>query len=120
MPDEETVAFEQVGNVAVIRVLPASITPEAGEALLGYRGFPKGKDVILDLSNLLFLGSAGLSVMLICLKRVKERDGRLVIAGLDAECEEVVRVSGLAKILDLHPDVPSSLEALGQKDVVKA
>ena len=120
MPYEETVALVQFGDVAVMRVLPASITPEAGEALLSDRSLAKGKRVILDLSSLLFLGSAGLSVMLACLERAREGGGRLVIAGLGAECEAVLRVSGLNRILDLFPDVPSALEALGSGESVRA
>jgi len=113
MQDEPSLNIERIGDATVIRALPTSITPQAGEALLGYRAFPKGVKMVLDLSGLLFLGSAALSVMIVYHKRVKQAGGRLVVAGLDDECRKVVETAELTKILDLQPDLASALEAVG-------
>lgn len=119
MQKEEIFQIEDVGDVTIVSVLPSSITPEVGEALMGYKVSKQGKKVILDLQDLCFLGSVGLSVLVVYLKRLNEHKGRLAIAGLDEECQKVITTTGLMDKFDLYPDVASALDALGSKEVVK-
>jgi len=64
---------------------------QAGEAM-----------VVLDLSDLEYISSAGLRVILIAAKQQKARQGRFALCGLRDEIREVFEISGFAKILDIR------------------
>jgi len=116
---QQVFQIEDIGDVTVVSVLCSSITSKVAEELMGYKMFPKGKKLILDLSNLSYLGSVGIGVLVVYLKRINEHNGRLAIAGLDEECKKVINICKLTDKFDLYPDVASALESLGSKEVVK-
>ena len=112
----ESVSFQEMGDVTVATVLQAEITSEASDALqekvaeLLDQGTPI--KLILDLSRITFVGSVALGSLVLLLKRIRERDGGLAIAGLNQPCRRVLQVVELTKVFDLHSDVPSALETL--------
>jgi anti-anti-sigma factor len=61
------------------------------------------KLVVLDLSALDYISSAGLRVVLIAAKQQKAKQGRFALCGLRDEIREVFEISGFAKILDIRP-----------------
>jgi stage II sporulation protein AA (anti-sigma F factor antagonist) len=61
------------------------------------------KLVVLDLSTLDYISSAGLRVVLIAAKQQKAKQGRFALCGLRDEIREVFEISGFAKILDIRP-----------------
>ena len=69
--------------------------------------------LLLDLTKLDYVSSAGLRVLLITAKRLDGSNGRFAICGLSDNVAEVFTVSGFDTIIDIHPDVPSALAAIG-------
>ncbi|CAM3834874.1 STAS domain-containing protein [Bordetella tumulicola] len=55
--------------------------------------------VVLDLSLLSYISSAGLRVVLLLAKRLKQVDGKLVLCGLQPKVLEVFEISGFLGIL---------------------
>jgi anti-sigma B factor antagonist len=59
----------------------------------------------------------GLGVVVAALKRVRGRDGELVIAGAVPRVRRLFEITRLDEIVDLFPDVDAALGALGPADV---
>lgn len=55
--------------------------------------------LVIDLSRLDFVDSSGLGVLVATLKRMRERDGSLMIRSPSANTSKVLQVSGLDKLL---------------------
>jgi anti-sigma B factor antagonist len=68
-------------------------------------------DVVLDLSALDYVSSAGLSSILGAAKRAQERNARLVVTGLKGLVKEVFAISGFEAVLSIFPDVESAIAA---------
>lgn len=76
--------------------------PQFETALLGL--FAEGSErVLLDLSALDYVSSAGLRVILMAAKKARARQGRLVLCALQPQVDEVFQMSGFARILDIAP-----------------
>ncbi len=67
-------------------------------------------NVVLDLSGLEYVSSAGLSSILGAAKQVEARHGRLVVAGLKGLVKEVFSISGFETVLTTYPDVESAIQ----------
>ena len=98
-----TLSFSEITHV-VHDELPRAIT-----AAVGGR---KGMTLVLDLTALTFLGSVGLTTLVILLKRLRELDGRMVVVGLAGQRLRVMELTRMTRIFELHPDMPSALAAL--------
>jgi len=70
------------------------------------------RDVVLDASRVEFFDSAGMGTLLSLQKRVQQRDGRLVIAGLHRSVAEVFRMIGFDMVFAIHPDARRAAESL--------
>jgi anti-sigma B factor antagonist len=58
--------------------------------------------IAMDLSDLEFMDSTGLGVLIGCLKRLKEADGTLVLTNLRPAVARVFEVTGLDRIFTIR------------------
>lgn len=65
--------------------------------------------LVLDLERVDFLDSTGLGVLVGGLKRVRTHDGSLTLVCTRERLLKIFRITGLTKVFDIHPDVPSAL-----------
>jgi len=70
------------------------------------------RDVVLDASRVEFFDSAGMGALLSLQKRVQQRNGRLVIAGMNRSVSEVFRMIGFDMVFAIHPDARRAVESL--------
>lgn len=78
--------------------------PKLREQIIGL--LTAGKDrIVVDLSKVGFMDSTGLGVLVGGLKRVKERDGILSLAGAQGTVLRVLNVTGLNSVFPLHKTV---------------
>lgn len=75
--------------------------------------------VIIDMSQVKYLSSTGIRPLLTLNKKVREREGRLILAKLTEEVESVLVATRLISssgsmpaTFESHPDVPSSVASL--------
>jgi anti-sigma B factor antagonist len=94
--------LDSVGVEAISRELYALVDEQAR------------KKIVLDFSNVRFLSSQMLGVLIALHKKLKEIGGRYVIAGLQPELHRVFRITRLDKVLDFAPD---ETKALAEFDV---
>jgi anti-sigma B factor antagonist len=81
--------------------------PKLREAILGLLTDGRTR-IVVDLTRVGFMDSTGLGVLVGALKRVKERDGDLAIAGAQGTVLRVLTVTGLNAVFPLHPTVEAA------------
>jgi len=76
----------------------------------------QGRDqVVLDLSRLEYVSSAGLRVLMIAAKDVRARKGRLVAVSLQPVVREIFEISRFTLVFDIFESVQDALRALSPK-----
>lgn len=63
---------------------------------------------VLDLSALEFIDSSGLSALISALKRVREAQGSLRLAGLKDQALSVIRLTRLDRVFEIYPDAEAA------------
>jgi stage II sporulation protein AA (anti-sigma F factor antagonist) len=94
-------AFEKIGEALVVSPegqLNSSNAASVGADLLAQVEQGERK-VVLDLSRLAYISSAGLRVVLQLAKQIKQQAGNLVLCSLQPHVHEVFEISGFLAIL---------------------
>lgn len=94
--------------VAIAGNLDSATSPEAQKALDAV--LVSARKVALDFSELEYISSAGLRVLLGAAKRLRASGGTLRVFGLNQSVREVFEISGFSTILPVYP---SEAEAIG-------
>ncbi len=68
--------------------------------------------VVLDLSKTAYLGSAFIEVIFRAWKRVKARQGKLVLCGVQPLCAEVLRTTRLDSVVTCFADVEAAVQGV--------
>ena len=95
------ITTRDVNEVKVVQIegeLDTGSSPDAQNQLDQLRG--QGvKKILLDLTNLDFISSAGLRVLLATAQELKENGGDLRVCSLNREVKEVFDISGFSTLL---------------------
>ena len=94
--------------VAINGSLDSTTSPEAQKSLDTV--LAGAKKVALDFSQLDYISSAGLRILLGVAKQLRAKGGTLGMFGLNQSVREVFEISGFSSILPVYP---SETEALG-------
>lgn len=73
----------------------------------------QGPSVIIDLSALSYISSAGLRVLLVGAKSARGKSGKAVICNAPATITEVLKMSGFDKVIPLLADRTAAQAHLG-------
>ncbi|MCG6861879.1 MAG: STAS domain-containing protein [Chromatiaceae bacterium] len=68
--------------------------------------------LVVDLTELDYISSAGLRVLLMSAKRLKNEQGRLALCGLKSHIREVFEISGFLKILTVVENTDAAVAAV--------
>lgn len=79
---------------------------------LEQKGDKSMRGVVLDLSGLEYVSSAGLRCFMLAAKQARAHGGRIVIAAMQPVVSEIFEISRFNLILDAHPTVHAALESL--------
>lgn len=71
-----------------------------------------GIKVVFDMTQLNYISSAGLRVVLMSAKRAKAAQGRLLLCGLQPHVKEVFEISGFLKLLEIADGRLSAIHQL--------
>ena len=63
------------------------------------------RDVILDFSNVTFMDSSGIGVILGRYKNIQKLNGKIAIINLSAQVKRVLEMSGLLKIIPMYDNL---------------
>jgi anti-sigma B factor antagonist len=70
--------------------------------------------LVLDLSQTAFIGSMFIELLVRAWKRISERDGTVVLCGVQPFCAEVIHVTRLDTLWEIHPTRAAAVAALAQ------
>ena len=73
---------------------------------------PGGK-IIIDLSRLAYMSSAGLRVLLSLYRHTSNQDGKLVLVGISNEIRDTMEVTGFMDFFTACPTVQDAMHVLG-------
>jgi len=68
--------------------------------------------VVIDMSDLSYISSAGLRAVLLISKSLQQREARLVLCELQAPIREVFQISGFDQIIDISEDREGAIAAI--------
>lgn len=68
--------------------------------------------LIINFSSLEYISSAGLRVLLLAAKKVKQGNGRLILCALKEHIREVFEISGFLSILDIRASEADALNGM--------
>jgi len=71
-------------------------------------------NMILDLSSIDFVSSAGLRVLLGTVKDARRKSGDLRLAAVNSDVKKVLSVSGFDRLLKIYDDVESACESYSE------
>lgn len=115
----DSIKIQLRGDIAVITPsaeienMPESLIEQAAATVLGpLRSDPPG-GIIVDFSQVGFVGSVFLSFLLRCHKIVKLQGSEMVLAGVTSRTRELLRITALDTIWALYDTQAEALDALG-------
>jgi anti-anti-sigma factor len=102
------------GEAVILRIkerkLDASVSPELkGEFLILCT--PQTKNLVVDMSEVEFCDSSGLSALLIAERKMRENGGVVQLAGLHKKVLSLIRISRLDRAFRIHDTVAKALKA---------
>ena len=68
--------------------------------------------IVLDLSGLEYVSSAGLRCFMLAAKQARGQGGKIVLAALRPVVAEIFQISRFDMVFELHPSVAAALAAL--------
>lgn len=68
--------------------------------------------IVLDLSRLEYVSSAGLRCFMLAVKQAKTYDGRIVVAALQPMVAEIFQISRFDMLLQVFPSVAAAVDAV--------
>ncbi len=68
--------------------------------------------VVIDMSGLTYISSAGLRVIIQMLRRLQRQDARLALCSLSNEVQNVFDTSGIAQLVDIRPSRAEAIAAV--------
>ena len=96
--------------VAIAGSLDSTSSPEAQKSLESV--LASAKNVLLDFSDLDYISSAGLRVLLGAAKHLRASGGKLGMFGLNQSVREVFDISGFSSILPVYGTEADALGAM--------
>lgn len=106
---------ENYENCVVITVsgeLDTTTSPDL-DALINEQAQSKPGIYIFGLGEMEYISSVGLRVFLAHLKKVKAAGGKMILAELNEEVQEVFEMAGFAPLFEIHPTLAAAKAAAG-------
>jgi anti-sigma B factor antagonist/stage II sporulation protein AA (anti-sigma F factor antagonist) len=100
--------FQVVGRIdhATAKILESALLPQ----LTGCSG--EDKKLLVDCSQLVYISSAGLRILMIAAKQCRKQNGKMVLAALQPVIQEVFQISRFDTLFEVFPTVRAALESI--------
>lgn len=116
MEDSQNIDVHRTGGCAVVRVRGRLDASSCGglESTLSHLVGDGEKNIIVDMTDLAYISSSGLRVLLTTYKQLKKVDGSLSIAGPRPFVREIFEISGFLRIFPAYDSVDDALHHQGR------
>lgn len=108
-----SINIETVGQVKVVYLvgdIDGATAPNAQAAIAGVTG--PGCKIVLDMSGVAYMSSAGLRLLLVIYRTVKGQGGEIILAGLPADLKDTMEMTGFLDFFEYRDDLDAGLAAL--------
>ncbi|MDX1993031.1 MAG: STAS domain-containing protein [bacterium] len=104
---------EKVGQITVVEMtgqLDSTNASNVQQHILSLA--EQNSKILLDLSNVTYMSSAGLRILLLLYRRIRDNIGNVVIAGLSEEVRDVMAITGFLDCFTTFDSRNAGLRAL--------
>jgi anti-sigma B factor antagonist len=111
------VSSRKVGDVTVVQLAGELTAQTAGptqEKVLPLAGAEA--KVILDMTQVAFMSSAGLRMLLVLYRTIGGRGGKIVLVGLTEDLQSTMSLTGFLDLFRHHPTLEAGLAELAPKE----
>jgi len=118
-PVEEEISTDTLQQVTVIDMegdVDTNTAPLVQEQILPLA--QPGAKLILDMTKVPYMSSAGLRVLLSLYRQVTAKEGQLVLVGLAEEIKDTMEITGFLEFFTTRDTLDSGLETLDVKPMV--
>jgi len=84
--------LQEIQVVTIVGEIDGSTAPQAQEQILGL--VEPGAKIVLDMTGVTYMSSAGLRMLLVAYRTVTSKSGRVVLVGLSDELKDTMSVTG--------------------------
>ena len=75
----------------------------------------KTDKIVIDLKDVHWMGSVGIGILICCLTAVKNAGGEMKLSDLTDKIHELLRMTKLEKIFEIHPDAETAVSSFNNK-----
>ncbi len=114
-----SVAYEDKATIVTFtdeKILEEKEVRELEQALASLIEQADGITLILDFSNVRFMSSAVLGLLIKVSKRVYEHEGRLALCAIGPKIYEIFKITRLTKIFDIYRNAEAAIRQLAQPE----
>ena len=106
-------SLERVGDVAVVSIPGDSLDASNSRQFKAFAASNMigEKKVVIDLSQLRFVDSSGLGVLLSCFRQVKSSGGSLKLCGMSKPVRSLFELVRMHRIFDIHEAKEQALQS---------
>src|SRR5438874_11395779 len=104
---------KSIGQVTVVEIagdIDSNTAPQAQERVLPL--VQPGSKILLDMSGVEYMSSAGLRILLSMYRQISRGDGGIVLVGLGEEIKDTMSVTGFLNFFTTCDTVDEGLQAL--------
>lgn len=96
--------YSELNNIQLIKLIGRLDILGVGEIETKFAGYTAGEKtrVILDLSEVDFLASIGIRLLMLTAKSVRNRGGKIVILNPIPEVQSVLEITGIPSIIPIY------------------
>ena len=105
---------ERTGDILILRIigkLDSSTSKDLEEKILSIIASSQGK-LVIDLSQLDYVSSAGLRVFLLAAKRMDDAKGKMILCSLKDAVKQVFDIAGFSSFLTLAGSTEEAIKNL--------
>jgi len=109
---------DENGDVRIVRVAEARLTyPTLSAFFADVKQIVEGgaRKVVIDLSPVTYIDSAAIGCLMDIYRMLNDRGGALRLASLQPRVETMISMTGVHKIIELHRDEATALEAFAAR-----
>ncbi len=106
------ITFKKSGDVEIAEIegsIDSKTAPELQQSILDV--IKSTSKIILDLTKVGFVSSAGLRVLLMVYRQLKGKDGKILLVGVSEEIRDVMFMTGFISFFEIDKSID---EALGR------
>ena len=107
---------KNIGAISVVELegrIDSSVSPEVESRLLQLVQEGR-KFLVLDFKAVEYMASAGMRILLVLAKRVKELEGLICLASVTGGVGDILSVVGFVPHFDIYETVDQAIDAMGE------